>query len=178
MMIGDCPDAVPRWGMLYHPSKIVSGTLPLLSHEKNLTLSCVYLTINVIKSNLSYALFDSLYEMPTPDFERTSASVRLPHWSQYRDMPSINGISTVDRKPCPSTDLGVYNAWRSDMWVCMICWDTNDADRFRACMLASVLTVCTPFSIQNIILWCSCGTSASPTSSSDPLKTHGSVLPA
>ena len=28
-------------------------------------------------------------------------------------MPSINGVSTVDRKPGASTDLGVYTAWRS-----------------------------------------------------------------
>jgi len=47
----------------------------------------------------------------------------------------------------------------------MICRDMND----------SFLAVCTPFSIHNVTLWSSFGTTASPTSSSDPLKTHGSV---
>ena len=94
----------------------------------------------------------------------------LLHWSQYCDMPSIK------EKPGASTDLGIYNAWRSDMWVYMICWDTNDADWCRACMRASVLTVCTPFSIQNITLWSTCGSPASPTSSSSSLTTHGSFF--
>ena len=127
-------------------------------------------------ASLSHALFDSLYGMPIPDVERTSASFWLLHWSQYCDMPSIKGVSTVDRKPGASTDLGIYNACRSDMRVCMICRDMNDADRCRACMRASVLTVCTPFGIHNVTLWNSCGTTASPTSSSDPLKTHACLI--
>ena len=124
--------------------------------------------------SLSCALFDSLYGMPTPAVERTSTSFWLLHWSQYCDMSSIRGVSTVDRRLGTSTDLGIYNAWRSDMSVCMICRDINDADRCRACMRDSVLAVCTLFSIHNVTLWSSCGTTASPTSSSDPLKTHGS----
>ena len=114
-------------------------------------------------ASLSYALFDSLYGMPIPDVERTSASFWLLHRSQYCDIPSIKGVSTVDRKPGAST------AWRSDMWVCMICRDMNNDDRCRACMHAFVLTVCTPFGIHNVTLWSSCGTTASPTSSSDHL---------
>ena len=89
-------------------------------------------------ASLGYALFDSLYGMPIPDVERTSASFWLLYWSQYCDMPSIKGVSTVDRKPGASTDVGIYNVWRSDMWVCMICLDMHDADRCRACMRASV----------------------------------------
>jgi len=42
--------------------------------------------------------------MPIPDVERTSASFWLIHWSQYCDMPSIKGVSTVDRKPGASTE--------------------------------------------------------------------------
>jgi len=125
-------------------------------------------------ASLSYALFDSLYGMPIPDVERTSASFCLLHWSQYCDMPSIKGVSTVDWKPGASTDFGMYNAWLSDMWVCMICRYMNDADRCRACMRASVFTVCTAFGIHNVTLWSSCGTTVSPASSSDHLKTHGS----
>ena len=120
--------------------------------------------------SLSNAFFDSLYGMPTPDVETISASFWLLHLSQYCDMPSIKGVSKVDRKPGASTDLGIYNDWRSDMSVCMICQDMNDADRCRACMRASVLTMCTPFSNHNITLWSSSGTTASPTSSSDPLN--------
>ena len=56
----------------------------------------------------------------------------------------------------------------------MICRDMNDADRCRAGMRASVLTVCTPVGIHNVTLWSSCGTTASPTLSNDPLKSHGS----
>ena len=56
----------------------------------------------------------------------------------------------------------------------MICRDMNDADRCRAGMRASVLKVCNPFGIHNVTLWSSCGTTASPTSSNDPLKSHGS----
>ena len=43
-------------------------------------------------------------------------------------------------------------------------------------MRASVLTVSTPLGIHNIISWTTCGTPASPTSSSDPLHTSGSFF--
>ena len=132
----------------------------------------LYVLLHSIGS-LSYALFDSLYGMLTPDVERTSTRFWLLHWSQYCD---IRGVSTVDRKLGASTDLGIYNAWRSDMRVCMICRDISDADRCRAGMRASVLAVCTPFSIHNITLWSSCGMPASSTSTSDPLKTFACLI--
>jgi len=69
----------------------------------------LYVLLHSIGS-LSYALLDSLYGTATPDFERTSTSFWLLHWSQYCDMPSIRGISTVDRILGASTDLGIYNA--------------------------------------------------------------------
>ena len=107
--------------------------------------------------SFSYALFDSLYGMPNPSVERSSTSFWLLHWSPYCDMPSIRRVSTVVRKLGAPTDLSIYNAWRSDMSVCMICRDMNDADRCWACMRATVLAVCTPFSIHNVTLWSSCG---------------------
>jgi len=127
--------------------------------------------------NLSYVFCGFLYGTPTPDFERTSASFWLRHWSQCDDMPSIKGDSTVDRNLSASTDLVVYNPWRSDLCLDDF-WETNDADHCSACMRASVLTVCTPFSIHNITLWYSCRTPVSPTSSSDFLKTQTTSLPA
>ena len=69
-----------------------------------------------------------------------------------------------------------YTMFGDQICECMICLDMHDADRCRACMRASVLTVCTPFGIHNVTLRSSCGTTASPTSSSDPLKTHGCRL--
>jgi len=48
-------------------------------------------------------------------------------------------------------------------------------DAGHACVLPFwQCVVCTPFCIHNVTLWSYCGTTASPTSSSDPLKTHGS----
>ena len=125
-------------------------------------------------ASLSYALFDSLYGMPIPDVEKTSASFWLLHWSQYCDMLSIKGVSTVDQKPGASTDLGIYNAWRSDMWVCMICRDMNDADRCMACMRASVFDSVYPFRHPQCPIVEFVWNYSFPTSSSDPLKTHGS----
>ena len=95
-----------------------------------LTLRCVFFADDDLSANSSqrvppcfaalpgrliYVLFDSLYGMLTPDFERTSANFWLLHWPQHCDMSSIKGVSTLERKPGASTDLGAYNTWRSDL---------------------------------------------------------------
>ena len=63
--------------------------------------------------------------------------------------------------------LGRFSAWFIEIWMIMVDAGHACVHPFWQCVPLSASTM------SHVTLWRSCGTTASPTSSSDPLKTHG-----
>ena len=168
-----------------------------------LTLRCMYLTVNVI-NNKSKAFFtdEDMYEHSSRSVPPSTAAfprqfeLRIVWLCMECQLQTLKGLSVVSgfstgRSTVTCQALREFrqligNQTHQQTWahtilgdqICESAWvvDMNDADRRRARVRACVLTECTPFSIHNITLWSSCGTSASPISSSDPLETHESFF--
>ena len=115
MIVGDSPDAVPRWGMFYHLSYVVSGTMSLLSHETHSYPQVCLPDIN--KKDAFWPMTTWMHIVPsaflrvlcTPSaiwithclilcMECQLQTMRgllevsgFSHWSQHCDMPNIKG---------------------------------------------------------------------------------------